>query len=583
MKKMKNFLSFKILLLTFILSISFFLGPELVSAATLYLSSDKEVVSIGDTFEAVIKTDSEGVGINAAQATLKFPKEILEVEKIDKTDSIFSFWLKEPTFSNQDGQIDFIGGSNFGSSGKSLPILKVNFKVKGSGKTELIFTDGAIAASDGSGTNILSVMRGLEITNIPKTEVLEVKPTIIPQPTQITRPPAPAQNLPLKPAVKIPFYPDPEKWYGITANFIAQWRLPTDITAVSTVLDQNISYFGQKSEGLFESKVFPAITKDGVWYLHVRFKNDIGWGPAANYRLAIDTLPPINFRTKVLEGEATDNPSPTLQFKTSDALSGLGKYQIQIGGSDVIEVPASDFSGTFTLPLQPPGKRQIAIRAADQADNSTEDSILLDILPISSPAINFITKELFSDEEKGLVVKGTALPDTNVLLEVHKKDALIAKGSAIADEKGNWEFIFDQPLRNGRYIVTVQSQDNRGALSLTVQSEEIQVTSKPIIQIGLFQLGMGGVTVFLLLILVSGFVGGIWYYKRRQKKLVLRIGFTESEITKIFNLIREDIERLTKAYQTPTPGDDEYTLKQLQENIQKMEVYLKKGIEKLKK
>ena len=160
---------------------------------------------------------------------------------------------------------------------------------------------------------------------------------------------------------------------------------------------------------------------------------------------------------------------------------------------------------------------------------------------------------------------------------------IIAKGTTRSDDNGNWEFTFNEPLRNGRYILIVQSQDERGALSLAVKSQEIQVKSKPIIQIGVFQLGMSGAALFLLLILVLGFVGGVWFYKKRQQKLALRVGLAGSEITKIFKIIKEDVEKVLEAFKTPTTGDDEYVVKQLRENIAKMEGYIKKGIEKIKK
>ena len=96
-------------------------------------------------------------------------------------------------------------------------------------------------------------------------------------------------------------------------------------------------------------------------------------------------------------------------------------------------------------------------------------------------------------------------------------------------------------------------------------------------------MGKGGATIFLFLVLIFGFLGGVWFYKKRQGRLTMRVSFAESEVTKIFQLIREDAERLSKAIKTPTTSEDEYGLKRLQENIQKMETYLKKGLEKIKK
>ena len=181
------------------------------------------------------------------------------------------------------------------------------------------------------------------------------------------------------------------------------------------------------------------------------------------------------------------------------------------------------------------------------------------------------------------MVKGTGLPDAKVLLFVHRRGALVANGSVRADEQGGWEFTFDEPFRNGRYVVSAQSQDARGALSLVVASPEIRVKSRPIIQMGVFQLDAGGAATLLLIILAAGCGGGAWLYKKRQEQLALRVGFAESEITKIFVLIRADVETLAQACQTPNPDDDAYAMGRLRENIQKMETYLKRGVEKIKK
>ena len=59
--------------------------------------------------------------------------------------------------------------------------------------------------------------------------------------------------------------------------------------------------------------------------------------------------------------------------------------------------------------------------------------------------------------------------------------------------------------------------------------------------------------------------------------------FAESEISKIFQLIQQDIEGLSKSFQAPSESDGEYAIKRLRENVQKMCSYLKKGIEKIKK
>ncbi len=129
--------------------------------------------------------------------------------------------------------------------------------------------------------------------------------------------------------------------------------------------------------------------------------------------------------------------------------------------------------------------------------------------------------------------------------------------------------------------MTAQSQDTRGALSLVVESSEVRVKSQPIIQIGKLQLGMGGALIFLLIVIAGGFGGGVWFYKKRQEKLALRLLVVKTDMAKVFKLIQDDIEKLRQATGTPTVADDEFIIKRVQENIKKMEGYLKKEIERL--
>jgi hypothetical protein len=392
--------------------------------------------------------------------------------------------------------------------------------------------------------------------------------------------------LPSKPVLKIPFYPEENHWYNLVAQFTASWDLPLDISGVSTTLNKYPSSIPpEKSEGLFDNKTFASLS-DGVWYLHIRFKNNVGWGPTSHYRLAIDTQPPIGFEINIPEGEKTDNPAPTLQFETSDTRSGLKDYQIRVGDGDFIQVAAEDFTGSFKLPLQAPGQRRVLVRATDQAENSVENSVDIEVLPIASPIITFAPKELFPEDEQNLIIRGTALPNINVIFKIQRilskgKREIVAEGTVNVDNNGNWELNFNQPLRDGRYILAAQSQDERGALSLVVESPEVRVKSKPIIQIGKFQLGMGGAIILLIIIIVGGFSGGVWFYKKRQKKITLRLLVVKTDMAKVFKLIQSDIEKLQQARRTPTKADDEFIVKRLGENIKKMERYLRKEMERL--
>ena len=95
--------------------------------------------------------------------------------------------------------------------------------------------------------------------------------------------------------------------------------------------------------------------------------------------------------------------------------------------------------------------------------------------------------------------------------------------------------------------------------------------------------GRGGALAFLLFLLVGAFGGGVWFYRVREGRLALRVLVTETDMAKVFKLIQEDIGRIRQAQATPTPADDEFVLTKLQENIGRMEAYLKKEIQKIRR
>lgn len=594
-----------------IFSSFFLLLAHGAAAAVIYVLPEQGNFARGETVDIDIKIDSEGEGINAAQGYINWSAGVLEFIEASKEDSAFNFWLEEPALLNASTSLSFIVGTAKGISGGALQVFRLKFRAMSTGTVEFLISEAAVTASDGKGTNVLSKVKGasfrvgLETTQpeLPDTGSLsELSPVSsstpissstpvsspIPQPVRVERQATSASGIPQKPEIQVPQYPDEKQWYNYLGDVTMFWNVPSDITAVASALDYSPNFVPSKAEKELTTGRNFGILTDGVWYVHARFRNNIGWGPTAHFRLAIDTQPPLPFEIVVLEGETTDNPAPVIQFRSSDALSGLKEYEITIDGQEAIQFPVAEFMGNFTLPLQTPGAHTIVVRAIDEAGNSVEDSVAIEIIPIPSPTITFVTEKLFSEEEQGLNVKGIALPNINVLLKVEQvleqeKDKIILTRTVQADDSGNWELTFNEPLRNGRYVVTAQSQDVRGALSLVVESSEILVNSKPIIQIGFLHLGRGGAALLLLFLLLGGFVSGVWFYKKRQEKLVMRVGFTESEITKIFKLIMNDVGTLSKTFETPDVTDDKYALKRLQENIKKMEGYLKKEVEKIKK
>lgn len=548
--------------------------PCATNAATFSFSLDKQIFATGDEFIATVAIDSESMGVNAAQGTISFSSDVLSVIKIDRAESVFNFWIQEPTFSNDTGKITFLGGSTSGFTGSSLKVFKVTFKIKGIGKSDITLTDGAITASDGSGTNVLTATKGVNITSISKGEIVTIPPPI-------TRPATIAQKLPVTPAVSVALYPDPTHWYNRSAPFAANWTLPSDVSDVATLITKDPRSIPTKSEGLFDNKAFPALA-DGIWYLHVQFKNNIGWGPIHHYRIALDTMPPLSFKITADPSFSTDNPTPIFSYESADQLSGIASYTIRVDNQSGIITTST----TLSILSQTPGKHRVRISAEDLAGNITENIAELEIIPIVSPLITSVSKTAYVNEGE-LSATGTSLPDATIEATLRDGNKAIA-ATAFADTgaDGNWTIVIDKPLKKDTYALSVVAKDKRGALSLPTISTPIPVRERPLLTLGGIEITQSIFFLLITLVLILGFVGG-WFYEReaklqRRRKVIV----AQRDVVNAFAMIQKDVEKALTNYADHKITEEEadeiaFLLTRVSGTIAKTQKYVSENISEI--
>lgn len=129
----------------------------------LVLSNAHTYISIeprGDTFSLehdfiidIYVTSS--IPFNAVDAEIRFPIDTLDVVGVNQDNSVIDLWVKEPTYSNENGTITFVGGTprDGGLSGKNL-ILSILFHPKATGTASIDVFHSVILASNGTGTDL---------------------------------------------------------------------------------------------------------------------------------------------------------------------------------------------------------------------------------------------------------------------------------------------------------------------------------------------------------------------------------------------------------------------------------------------
>jgi hypothetical protein len=159
----------KIIFFSLIFFIAVFPVPVFaVPSAELYLDPASGSHIIGNNFTVSVILDTGGTTVNAVQGDLTFDKSKFAVSSIDTSQSIFSIWVKYPSFSNSSGTISFAGGSpNPGFTGKGS-IFTINFKGIALGTGGASFEPGQkVLLNDGLGTEITSNTSGGEYTILP--------------------------------------------------------------------------------------------------------------------------------------------------------------------------------------------------------------------------------------------------------------------------------------------------------------------------------------------------------------------------------------------------------------------------------
>lgn len=547
------------------------------NAATLDLNLEKNITSVKDDAVIQISINSEGREINTSQATIVFPTNLLEVTKVDLSDSIFSFWLQEPIYDNNKGTINFVGGSTDGYNGSALRIMKIYFRVKGSGNGRLNINNAAITASDGTGTNVYSTAKGLDIL-VPTDSQFQA--VVLEKRTEQT---TLSQKLPSV-NLSVPFYPDSTKWNNQIATFKATWNIDSDIVSAGISLNKNSdSEPVSSNDVLVGNKIFPAL-EDGIWYLHLRLKNNIGWSPTTHYRIALDTTPPSTFKINSVDGFKTINPTPTISFSSSDLTSGIKNYIIRVDGN----IATTTINNTYKFQPLLPGIHNLTVTALDKAGNSISENQTLEILPIDSPVISYVSRSVIVNEGS-ITAGGTAIKGAKVFIQIqNSQKQTVFEQTVSLDENGNWNILVNKTFSTGKYQLLATTKDKNMSSSFPAVSESITVKLRPMLVIGNIEISQIWFFVDLIALLIIAFLAGWYGYNNWRKQLDRRVTIAQRDVINIFDNIDKDIDELIKEYTGANTDRSNLSqakniLKNMKNNLDKTRGYVIDNIREIEK
>jgi Cohesin domain len=541
--------------------------PVTAFGATLRLSPETGVYTVGNTFTTNVVMNTGGKPVNAADAQLTFNPKELTVVSVNRASSVFNLWTLEPTFSNSAGTVSFGGGSPTGYTGASGNIMTVTFRTVTAGTAKVNFKTGSILAADGLGTNVLTAMNGGTYT----------------VGAQSTTPPpeyTPPANTPSAPKVISSTHPDESKWYTTTTASLS-WTVPQGVTSVRTLLDDSPSTV--PTIVYDEPIVSRELTdlEDGTSYFHIQYKNADGWGRVTHFRINVDTKPPSEF-TITEENVDETNPTRTLLFTVTDT-SPITKYMVQLDGGEPKEFIDTDAKREYVLEEVTPGHHTVVVEAFDSAGNTKVASYAFDVSAFEAPVFTEYPERVNSGVIPAL--RGTTRPDAIVTVSVSDGDREFGTYVTNANREGSFVFIPDEPLPTGVYDVRAVAVDSKGAQSEPSETIRMIVAESGFITIGSFMVRILSVIVPLVALVIVLIFGSsfLWYRLRTWKRVILRETLEAEdklriEFDAIVSKLHANVTELKESRKGKLTKAEQSLIEEMEDDLRNAQARIKKEI-----
>ncbi len=545
-------------------------SPSKAFGASLFVSPAAGSFVVGQNFAVAVAVGSADRALNAAAGTVIYPADKLEVVSVNKSNSVLSYWITEP--SAAAGQIKFEGVvPNPGFTGAAGTLLNITFRVRATGQALVNFSSGSVLANDGLGTEILTAMPGASFSLLP----------------QVTTPPAPQSTVPATygppaPEVTSSTHPDPNRWYA-NSDPVFSWPVSGEITGVNFLANrESTANPGTNSDGLMKTYQYRDVA-DGEWFFHLRLRDAGGWGGITHFGFNIDTEKPTNLKVKLAPRSDDTDPRIAALVSAQDRTSGLDRYEFSLNNGAPVTW-TDDGQGEYRFVVSEPGHQVLVVKVYDLAGNYLQESVEFDVAPLDPPRFTEYPPSLADNTT--LAVAGETYPDAQVFIKLEPEQGDALNYEARSDHAGRFSLTVDRRLKEGVYRLSAYVVDERGARSNYSAPIVIPVTLSPFWKFGFLANNVLSIIIPALAMLFL-IIFLIWYSWLKMSGLRRRVRKesreAEEALHQAFDLLRADIaegiERLElTADKRELTREEKQLLRQFRKSLDEAERFVRKEI-----
>ncbi|MDD5039661.1 MAG: cohesin domain-containing protein [Patescibacteria group bacterium] len=275
-------------------------------AASLSADAAEKKFEQGKVFDVLVHISSDQQVINAVEAAVTYPADMLEVIGVSRGGSFLTLWPEEPAVDREAGVITMIGGIPSGSYVSGGIVVTITFQAFATGGVEIGFQDDVthVLLNDGLGTEAPLTLNSGIVDITPATSFSIISPT----------------------------HPSEKTWYR-ERDFTVNWTA-TPGAGYSYVVSDSVSEIPDDDREDVVGTVTFLNLADGVHYFILREKlPGEEWKIAGSRRVMIDGTSPGTVT-------AFSSAEPTLYggkafivFSATDKMSGIDHYDVYEAGT----------------------------------------------------------------------------------------------------------------------------------------------------------------------------------------------------------------------------------------------------------